>query len=102
MDVNALIQAEDAPDSYDADESRPPSDSGDLPLALLAKMEAMVQHRVAALLQGKEYPRGGGDRVPGLKASDIEKLRSEGRCFRCKQKGHSKRDCTKEPKPSFQ
>jgi len=105
MDVNALIQAEDAPDSYDADESRPPSDSGDLPLALLAKMEAMVQHRVAALLQSKEYPRGGGDRVPGLKASDIEKLRSEGRCFRCKQKGHSKRDCPKGNglgKPSFQ
>jgi len=77
-----------------------PSDS-DLSPALLAKMEAMVQHRVAALLgQAKEFPRafgagGAGDRVPGLKASDIERLRAEGRCFRCKQKGHSKRDCPK-------
>ena len=111
MDVNALGQEEEEFDSFDAgdaDGSRQQPADADLPPALLAKMEAMVQHRVAALLgQGKEYPRGGGgDRVPGLKASDIERLRAEGRCFRCKQKGHSKRDCPKgnglSKAPSFQ
>jgi ribosomal protein S6E (S10) len=71
---------------------------------LMAKVEAMVQHRVAAMMQAKGGVNfnGANDRVPGLKASEIEKLRAEGRCFRCKQKGHSKRDCPKGPKPSFQ
>jgi hypothetical protein len=115
MDVNALAQADEPFDLYDrqeadhgglsSDERRQAADT-DLSPTLLAKMEAMVQHRVAALLQGKEHsgpargPGGRGDRIPGLKASDIEKLRAEGRCFRCKQKGHSKRDCPKAP--SFQ
>jgi hypothetical protein len=106
MDLNALGQEEefdglDAGDSGGSDGSRQQPSDSDLSPALLAKMEAMVQHRVAALLgQAKEFPRafgagGAGDRVPGLKASDIERLRAEGRCFRCKQKGHSKRDCPK-------
>jgi hypothetical protein len=99
MDLNALDH-EDSADPYDveAPNEKPfrQAAEADLPPSLLAKMEAMVQHRVAALLQSKEYPsRGFGDRVPGLKASDIDKLRAEGRCFRCKQKGHSKRDCPK-------
>jgi hypothetical protein len=66
--------------------------------ALMAKVEAMVQHRVAAMLQ--QHGRGAGPsgdnrsgRIPGLTPADIELLRAEGRCFRCKQKGHSKRDC---------
>jgi len=109
MDLNALDH-EDSSDSYDVEapneEPSRQAAEADLSPALLAKMEAMVQHRVAALLQSKEYPsRGFGDRVPGLKASDIDKLRAEGRCFRCKQKGHSKRDCPKGNgvgKPSFQ
>jgi hypothetical protein len=105
MDVNALMQAEDSSDLYDASDRDADSSAAaaaDLSPALMAKMEAMVQHRVAAIMQAKEFPRVFGDRVPGLKASDIEKLRAEGRCFRCKQKGHSKRDCPKGPKPSFQ
>jgi hypothetical protein len=70
--------------------------------ALMAKVEAMVQHRLAALMQkGTAAGDSRGDRVPGLKASDIEKLRAEGRCFRCKQKGHNKRDCPN-GKSSFQ
>jgi hypothetical protein len=111
MDINALAES-DQPlfDSHDsADGGAIAGTDSALSPALLAKMEAMVQHRVAALLQSKENPArefgGGGDRVPGLKASDIEKLRAEGRCFRCKQKGHSKRDCPKGNgigKPSFQ
>jgi len=107
MDVNALVQAEDSLDLYDAGDRGADASAAaaDLSPALMAKMEAMVQHRVAAMMQAKEPPRVFGDRVPGLKASDIEKLRAEGRCFRCKQKGHSKRDCPKGNgigKPSFQ
>ena len=106
MDVNAMEDAE----LSDADEAVPlasasfSSHMGDASATLLAKVEAMVEHRLAALLQNAQ--RGGSnapgqrpaDRVPGLKATDVEKLRSEGRCFRCKQKGHMKREC---PKPSF-
>ena len=106
MDVNAMEDAE----LSDADEAVPlasasfSSHMGDASATLLAKVEAMVEHRLAALLQNAQ--RGGSnapgqraaDRVPGLKATDLEKLRSEGRCFRCKQKGHMKREC---PKPSF-
>ena len=113
MDLNALSQSDETFDFGDAsdggalgDELHQQPTGADLSPALLAKMESMVQHRVAALFQGKEYPRGGGDRVPGLKASDIDRLRAEGRCFRCKQKGHSKRDCPKGnglgKAPSFQ
>ena len=113
MDINALAELSQDESSFDGHDSADGGASAcadsDLSPALLAKMEAMVQHRVAALLQSKENPArgfgGGGDRVPGLKASDIEKLRAEGRCFRCKQKGHSKRDCPKGNgigKPSFQ
>jgi hypothetical protein len=105
MDLNVLGQEENAEGFHEESAGVAP-EADSLSPALLAKMEAMVQHRVAALLQGKEFPsRGFGDRVPGLKASDIDKLRAEGRCFRCKQKGHSKRDCPKGNgvgKPSFQ
>ena len=91
MDVNNFQEEE-----YPAQDSDRVESKLTFPSSLLEQMEAMVQHRVAAMFQ---------DRVPGLKASDIEKLRSEGRCFRCKQKGHSKRDCPKGSgvgKPSFQ
>jgi hypothetical protein len=62
---------------------------------LLAKFEAMEQ-RLAAL-SSKPAPSNSsnksGDRVPGLKPGDIERLMKEGRCFRCKQTGHRKADC---------
>jgi hypothetical protein len=99
MDVNALSMQEETPGDLAADATA--VDDAELSPALLAKMESLVQHRVAAILQGGGYgstprtPYGANDRVPGLKASDIEKLRSEGRCFRCKQKGHTKRECPK-------
>ena len=108
MDVNALVQADDSTDFYDSGDHNADvsTTSAELSPALMAKVEAMVQHRVAAMFQSKETSsgRGSNDRVPGLSASDIAKLRAEGRCFRCKQKGHSKRDCPKGNgigKPSF-
>ena len=105
MDVNALalVEMEELQESADR-EVRDSDQAMELPAALMAKVEAIVQHRVAAMMQAKGGINfiGANDRVPGLKAGDIEKLRAEGRCFRCKQKGHSKRDCPKGPKPSFQ
>ena len=75
--------------------------------ALLAKMESM-ESRLNAVMFSKQ---GAGDRrqhgvnrnqdhttVSGLKPGEIEKLRSEGRCFRCKQKGHMKNECPSRPK----
>jgi ribosomal protein S6E (S10) len=110
MDVNALqtqaeieeqqvLESAERTAASDSDNAQP-----ELSASLMAKVEAMVQHRVAAMMQAKGGVNfnGANDRVPGLKASEIEKLRAEGRCFRCKQKGHSKRDCPKGPKPSFQ
>lgn len=109
MDVNAvqsqaeieelLQESAERASASDSDHAQP-----ELSASLMAKVEAMVQHRVAAMMQAKGGIsfNGANDRVPGLKASEIEKLRAEGRCFRCKQKGHSKRDCPKGPKPSFQ
>lgn len=108
MDVNALQAHVENEEQQDSVERGATTDSdnaqSELPAALMAKVEAMVQHRVAAMMQAKGGIsfNGANDRVPGLKASEIEKLRAEGRCFRCKQKGHSKRDCPKGPKPSFQ
>lgn len=108
MDVNALQTQAEIEEQQESAERTAASDSdnaqSELPASLMAKVEALVQHRVAAMMQAKGGVNfnGANDRVPGLKASEIEKLRAEGRCFRCKQKGHSKRDCPKGPKPSFQ
>jgi len=63
--------------------------------AILAKLEAM-DLRINALAQGAGTHAGKkatGDKVAGLKAGDIDRLRAENRCFRCKKKGHFKREC---------
>jgi hypothetical protein len=103
MEISALEDSEHGTSSDSNEETRSSSvlqGNSNAEATLMAKVEALVQHRLAALMQ-----KGAGDtrndRVPGLKASDIEKLRAEGRCFRCKQKGHSKRECPN-GKPSFQ
>ena len=71
---------------------------------LLAKIEAM-EHRLAALTSkpaslSSGFSGKGGDRVPGLKSGDIDRLMKEGKCFRCKQRGHMKRDCPQASKSS--
>ena len=70
--------------------------------ALLAKLEAM-EHRLAALTSkssSSNFNNKTGDRVPGLRSGDIDRLMKDGKCFRCKQKGHMKRDCPQAPKSS--
>lgn len=73
---------------------------------LLAKMESM-ESRVNAMFSKSgatgngnwnRRPSGNGTQVSGLKPGEVDKLRAEGRCFRCKEKGHMKFDCPKRPK----
>jgi hypothetical protein len=111
MDVNMFQKSWDDQDNDDPthhDEEHEVPDSR-LMSTLLSKMGEMVQHQVTAMMQQSTFkgkaPYTSNDRVPGLSASDIQKLRSEGRCFRCKQKGHNKSECPKGTgagKPSFQ
>jgi hypothetical protein len=92
MDINHIGQedayaGEDFVDPPRFHEERPGES------ALLAKLEAM-EHRIAAMMgsgsSGGKPSQKGGDRVPGLQANDVARLQKEGRCFRCKQKGHMK------------
>jgi hypothetical protein len=102
MDVNVFQEMQD----HEADQvpSQTGGNSTEAGLAsLLAKMDEMVQHRVNAMMQSGF--KKNQDRVPGLKGNDIERLLAEGRCFRCKQKGHQKHECpqrTGAGKQSFQ
>ena len=58
---------------------------------LLAKME-MLENKINAV-SSRPAPRSSA-RVPDkLLHEEIERLKAEGRCFRCKQKGHMKSDC---------
>lgn len=66
---------------------------------LVTKLEAMEtrllamssSHRPPAA--GKSSKSGSRDRVPGLSGVDIAALLKEGRCFRCREKGHMKSEC---------
>ena len=77
----------------------PPSSGADPVSAMLAKMDAM-QQTINALQQ----QQGGGgfrrssDLVAGLKPGEIATLMAEGKCFRCKQKGHMKSQCPQKKK----
>ena len=62
---------------------------------LMAKLENM-EHRLLAMNQSRPQSSnrsGKRDFVPGLTTDDIASLMKEGRCFRCKQKGHMKSAC---------
>lgn len=72
---------------------------------LLSKIENM-EHRLHAMSynrNGNTAGTNGGnhssssrnDRIPGLTSAEISSLRKEGRCFRCKQKGHMKNECSR-------
>ena len=40
----------------------------------------------------------GSEKIQGLQPGDIDQLRREGRCFRCKKEGHMKNECPNRPK----
>ena len=107
MDLNMFDMSDDQGDDHVDQTSAQginPTEAGFA--SLLTKMEEMVQHRVNAMMQSSSFKKNpSNDRVPGLKTSDIDRLRAEGRCFRCKQKGHNKSECPQRSgmgKPSFQ
>lgn len=107
MDLNLFMETDDQEhtdqSSAQGSTSHPPTDATFA--SFLARMDEMVQHRVNAMMQSTFKKNSSTDRVPGLKANDIDRLRAEGRCFRCKQKGHNKSECPQRPgvgKPSFQ
>jgi Ty3 transposon capsid-like protein len=111
MDLNAINEEQGfAPEVDEVEEKYSnvaPSRSGgtsDLAQsALMSKLDSMEQ-RLNALFQrgttGSNPAAGNRDRIQGLKPGDISRLRAEGRCFRCGQKGHMKNDpsCPKRPK----
>ena len=83
----------------------PTTGSDSVQSAILAKMEMMESRLNAMFAKGNNYgnrdrrPQSGTNtQVSGLKPGEVEKLRSEGRCFRCKQKGHMKFECPQRPK----
>jgi len=96
MDINHLEFDDADDDALLADSADPPAPAaaGADMHTLLAQMQAM-QHSLNVLQQRTPTPfrNSSSDRVPGLKPGEIDQLLAEGRCFRCKQKGHMKRDC---------
>ncbi len=95
MDINSV-------ESFLTEEVEQPSPSADSAMsAVLAKMEAM-QQTINALQHGggssSSSFRRDGDRVSGLKPGDIASLMAEGKCFRCKKKGHMKNECPERSK----
>jgi DNA-binding transcriptional MerR regulator len=101
MDINHV-----ATDDAEVEESMTAPHFHDEPsareTALQAKLEAM-EHRLAALTSRSSSSHSNNkseDRVQGLKSGDIDRLMKDGKCFRCKQKGHMKRDCPQKPKSS--
>ena len=95
MDLNHLAASEEEEDSAPRFHDEPASAPRGVEALLLAKMESMEQ-RIAALgsKPASSNPSNkSGERVQGLKFGDIDRLMKEGRCFRCKQKGHMKGDC---------
>lgn len=81
-----------------------PSSSRDTTALMLQRMESMEKMFVASMQSFRPAsgrpnayggPRRDQDRVSGLKPGDIDRLRREGRCFRCQEKGHMKNECPK-------
>ena len=86
-------------------DERPTDESGSHRDALLSKVAeqlSAMELRLNALSAGNSSRGQGGqrprDRIDGLDAATIKKLQAEGKCFRCKEKGHMKNECPKKPK----
>lgn len=105
MDLNIVEAAEAKYPEPNLPAVSTPFPATDAPLSdpavnmIASKLEAM-EHRLNAMYQ---KGRQGGDRrgannrnrdrIPGLTKEDIERLRAEDRCFRCKKVGHMKNEC---------
>jgi hypothetical protein len=77
--------------------SVPPNPTTDSTEARIQRMEQMM---LAMLQKGSTNTRSNQQsshgKVSGLKPGEIDRLMKEGRCFRCKEKGHMKHECTKQ------
>jgi len=76
-----------------------PTGSDALLASMLSQMQ-LLQHQVSALAGGRPSDSRSRDRLPdsAFKPGEIAELMKEGRCFRCKQKGHMKSECPRKPK----
>jgi hypothetical protein len=94
MDVNNL--------EFDAEEQR---DTPTVPQPIateFAKLTASINALISSSSSRGGYGKGNdrrdrskgtGDRIAGLDAAMIKKLRAENKCFRCKKEGHMKNEC---------
>jgi hypothetical protein len=64
-----------------------------------SRLQRMEQMMLAMLQKGTTTARSSQhsnqEKVSGLKPGEIDRLMKEGRCFRCKEKGHMKNECPK-------
>ena len=91
MDINHVEHA-------DADANPPDAAQPDLQ-ALLARLQTM-ELSVNAIQQRNKNPSRNSEKVQGLGFGEIDQLRAEGRCFKCKEKGHMKFNCpNSNPRP---
>lgn len=104
MDLSNLdLGADPENESADASGAAPHPSAGptgsDALLATMLSQMQLLQHQVSALAGGRPSDRS-RDRLPdsSFKPGEIAELMKEGRCFRCKQKGHMKSECPKKPK----
>ena len=100
MDVNAIDGGDSANDldRGNADDS----------VVTAAQLKAVLAEQQKFFLAALAQNAGGGssngkgnkkdDKIPGLKPGDIDELRRQGRCFRCKKEGHMKNECPDRPK----
>lgn len=106
MDLSNLDLGGDPEDDHPSEASGAasrPSAGPTGPDALLASMLSqmqLLQHQVSALAGGRPSDSRSRDRLPdsSFKPGEIAELMKEGRCFRCKQKGHMKSECPQKPK----
>jgi hypothetical protein len=101
MDLNNI---DDDPDANGTDTQSATPNANASALATLIKELNAVKLSLNALSQPKSAPRDHSNgakkksnHIPGLTAEEVRKLIQEGRCLKCKQLGHMKRDC-----PNFQ
>lgn len=102
MEVNNIGHVGDLEQKYSEESESEPLDPV---MLMLAKMESM-EKRLNALHQSgsgsSSYADGRRNhdrsRIPDLKPGDIAQLQKDGRCFRCKKKGHMKNECPDPPK----